>query len=264
MKDLKRGFTLAEVLITLGVISVVAAMTLPTLIQNYKKTAYVNQLKKSYSIWEQVFQKMKADDGVDKLSDTSVWASKGNMQCTYSDTSYTTDNNCKAFINSLNKYIKIIGIEKYGNKVAPLKGTSTSDEYINYNSIVLSDGTMIIMTANGLPTTKTQDVCNQIKSFGGNMCSKAGTIIIDINGKKDPNTWGRDVFWFSFSDEGKLYPSHSKDNALYNKQQALDNNPYYWKNYSSSCINPDKAIPNYINGQGCTTRIMEEGWKMNY
>ena len=44
---LMRGaaFTLAEVLITLGIIGVVAALTLPTLISNHKKQTYVNQLK---------------------------------------------------------------------------------------------------------------------------------------------------------------------------------------------------------------------------
>lgn len=42
-----RAFTLAEVLITLGVIGVVAAMTLPTLIQNYQEQEYVNKLKKA-------------------------------------------------------------------------------------------------------------------------------------------------------------------------------------------------------------------------
>lgn len=34
----KQGFTLAEVLITLGIVGVVAALTIPTIVQNYKKT----------------------------------------------------------------------------------------------------------------------------------------------------------------------------------------------------------------------------------
>ena len=43
MSQIKKifGFTLAEVLITLGIIGVVAAMTLPTLIQNYKKNCHI-------------------------------------------------------------------------------------------------------------------------------------------------------------------------------------------------------------------------------
>ena len=47
---MKKGFTLAEVLITLGIIGVVAALTLPSLIQNYKEKATVTAVKESYSI----------------------------------------------------------------------------------------------------------------------------------------------------------------------------------------------------------------------
>ena len=46
----KVAFTLAEVLITLGIIGVVAAITLPTLIANYKNKVLLNQAKNSYSI----------------------------------------------------------------------------------------------------------------------------------------------------------------------------------------------------------------------
>ena len=43
------GFTLAEVLITLGIIGVVAAMTIPTLMTNYQKKSTATQLKKTYA-----------------------------------------------------------------------------------------------------------------------------------------------------------------------------------------------------------------------
>ena len=46
---MKKGFTLAEVLITLGIIGIVAAMTLPTLIQKYQDKSDYSQLQKVYS-----------------------------------------------------------------------------------------------------------------------------------------------------------------------------------------------------------------------
>ena len=55
----KLAFTLAEVLITLGIIGVVAAMTLPTLIQNYQKHTTVNRLKQTYSL---VYQAVKLSE----------------------------------------------------------------------------------------------------------------------------------------------------------------------------------------------------------
>ena len=48
-----KGFTLAEVLVTLGIIGVVSAMTVPTLMQNHQRKAYVTQLHKVYNIVQQ-------------------------------------------------------------------------------------------------------------------------------------------------------------------------------------------------------------------
>ena len=51
----KLGFTLAEVLITLGIIGVVAAMTLPSLIAKYEKKVATTRLKKFYTTYSQAF-----------------------------------------------------------------------------------------------------------------------------------------------------------------------------------------------------------------
>ena len=57
----KTAFTLAEVLITLGVIGIVAAMTMPTLVQNYKKHTVESKLKKFYTTMKQA-QLMSVND----------------------------------------------------------------------------------------------------------------------------------------------------------------------------------------------------------
>ena len=44
-----RAFTLAEVLVTLGIIGVVSAMTVPSLMQNYQRQSYITQLHKVYN-----------------------------------------------------------------------------------------------------------------------------------------------------------------------------------------------------------------------
>ena len=59
----KVAFTLAEVLITLGIIGVVAAMTLPALITNYKEKQTVSQLKKVYSTLSQAWLMMENEYG---------------------------------------------------------------------------------------------------------------------------------------------------------------------------------------------------------
>ena len=59
----KAAFTLAEVLITLGIIGVVAAMTLPALVQNYKKQAVETKLAKFYSTINQAIAQSEVENG---------------------------------------------------------------------------------------------------------------------------------------------------------------------------------------------------------
>ena len=60
----KIGFTLAEVLITLGIIGVVAALTLPPLIENHQKQVTVNKLKKFYSLMSQAVLMWQNETGL--------------------------------------------------------------------------------------------------------------------------------------------------------------------------------------------------------
>lgn len=57
-----KAFTLAEVLITLGIIGVVAAMTIPTLISKIGKRQLETQIKASYSTIAQTMRAVQADD----------------------------------------------------------------------------------------------------------------------------------------------------------------------------------------------------------
>lgn len=57
-----RAFTLSEVLITLGIIGVVAAMTLPNLIMKYEKQKTVEQLKVAYSLLSQAVSNSVAEN----------------------------------------------------------------------------------------------------------------------------------------------------------------------------------------------------------
>ncbi len=59
----KIAFTLAEVLITLGIIGVVAALTLPALISNYNRHVVETRLEKFYSIMNQAAKQAEVDYG---------------------------------------------------------------------------------------------------------------------------------------------------------------------------------------------------------
>ena len=72
-KRFKSAFTLAEVLITLVIIGVIAALTVPTLIQNTQKQEYVTALKKAYSTLSQATQQIIAENGSPAAADGG-WA----------------------------------------------------------------------------------------------------------------------------------------------------------------------------------------------
>ena len=67
----KVAFTLAEVLITLGIIGIVAAMTLPTIISNYRVKVLENQFKKADSIIQQAIQKTANEYGYSSFIEIS-------------------------------------------------------------------------------------------------------------------------------------------------------------------------------------------------
>lgn len=62
--SIKKGFTLAEVLITLGIIGVVVSLTMPTLIQNTKKSEATARIKKFISVINQALIRAESDYGM--------------------------------------------------------------------------------------------------------------------------------------------------------------------------------------------------------
>ncbi len=108
------GFTLAEVLITLGIIGVVAAMTMPSLIQNYQKRQTAVRLEKFYSIMSQAVLQWQNDEGI----------ITGDSMFTLEDV-----NNLEKLKNWFNN-----GIGKY------IKTITDEDEHGKYYKVAFADG----------------------------------------------------------------------------------------------------------------------------
>lgn len=117
---MKNGFTLSEVLITLGIIGVVAAMTIPPVIQNHKKHVVETKLKKVYSTINQAI----------KLSEVTF----GDVQTWDRDIENT---NIDGVYNWFNKYI--------GSSISGY----TSEKVNNGILVKLSDGTALMMYSTG-------------------------------------------------------------------------------------------------------------------
>ena len=101
----KFAFTLAEVLITLGIIGVVAAMTLPTLIQNYRKHEVETKLAKVYSVVNQAIKLSTVEYG-----EPAEW---GDWDCGISSAATCTiDEAIEKFNKYIGKNLQILKIEK--------------------------------------------------------------------------------------------------------------------------------------------------------
>lgn len=178
------GFTLAEVLITLGIIGVVAAMTIPNLIANYRAHQLSSRFLESYSIIQQVFKQMEADD------------------ISLLPTDYNTGSYYKTFMKYLqaptdcglggniglsagNKKSKPCFNSNAGNTDVPYK---TLDGKTNALSPLFDDGQIALQNGSLL-------------LFENNIIEQRVYVSVDLNGYNNkPNRWGYDLFTFQLKD----------------------------------------------------------------
>ena len=186
----KIAFTLSEVLIVIVIIGIVAAITLPSVINNTNKQEYVSRLQKTYSNLSQATNRIIAEEGSFKGTDGGWNTSSSALRDMY-----------KKYLNNVkecdNHTSCIPDIIDYKN----LNGTSNNGMYHltnNYDGIVLQDGTFLSFLSSSGCNFDQETYCGD-----KDMC---GVIHVDINGSKKPNQWGRDAFRFYISETG-LYPT---------------------------------------------------------
>lgn len=174
------GFTLAEVLITLGIISIVAALTIPALIGNYQKQETITSLKKAYSIINQAKTLSTIDNGEFEYWDNTLPPEQ------YLNKYWTP-------------YFKgaIICFEhtQCGYKESkPWESPNWSYTQFAYPDFrvpfITEDGILYSISLND---TQDTDIGKKL-------------ILIDTNGPKRPNKSGNDFFFLIRTDEGKIMP----------------------------------------------------------
>ena len=202
-KRFKRGFTLAEVLITLSVIGIVAAITLPALTSNVQEKAWEAQRKALHARMAQALGSMRTlagygeytakeegvSDGVDTAAETFV---VDGLQKVYKiknicDASHVSDCNFPwPFINGSQD-----SASTYPLSFHELSPAFTDES--SYNSDVTDTKPAFFSTANGEslalyynPTCKDIDRYTTLDTLCVNM-------IYDLNGKKSPNKIGKDM-----------------------------------------------------------------------
>ena len=172
----KAAFTLAEVLITLGIIGVVAALTLPTVIANYQKQVTVTKLQKAYTILNQAFRQSEVDNG-----SSESWQETNEI----------------GVDEYFDRYWKKYFNEPVYCQTAQECGYSGPSPYKKFNGstsgvIWIGKPRVFFKTSDGvfyLFVDSTTNANGEIHAVN--------FVFIDINGAKAPNTYGIDVFRFN-------------------------------------------------------------------
>jgi len=228
----KQGFTLAEILITLTVIGVVAALTIPTLLQNTNQAELKTALKRDFADFSQATLSIVNDNG-GSLANAFRNGAGGALD----------SENLKNAYKSKLSYIKdCSGTSDFG-------GTSTSGasgegcwhatnnwKFLNgtlrtsmsYPALILSNGTLVFI---GMSKS---DCTQKVGDF-----YRCGWIYFDVNGFKMPNTMGKDIFNAMLTENG-LLPTGAKN----------------FFDPSSDCNLSNTMGTN--NGYGCTAKYLYE------
>lgn len=187
----KNGFTLAEVLITVTIIGVVAALVLPLISDKIGDITLENQRKKAQSVLSNGIKMIIAQSGSSSLRDTDLKRCKNDSSC---------------IANEIKKAFKVVGeIQKntelstgayiFDDSRATIPVWNTSP--MNY-VFITSDGMVFGIAVNN----KSEDTL---------------TVYADVNGTQLPNEGGRDFCMYSISEAGtvseKCVPSFDPPNA---------------------------------------------------
>ncbi len=228
----KKAFTLAEVLITLGIIGVVVALTIPTLISKYQEKVTITKLKKVYSILQTAYTAAEAEYGKPRYwTETTDETVENSITAWNTLTQYITNKKDCSTRNSncfASQYYDLNGEKVYAEAL----------NWQNHNKILLPDGIAIYATINWLSWPS---------SLNGYW--PVGQIIVDVNGPKGPNVAGKDYFRFYLTTErgvvpcgAQVYPEdntwgvgmHSGDDSCFTGWVLQNENMNYTKCKDSS------------------------------
>ena len=190
----RAAFTLAEVLITLGIIGVVAAMTMPTLINKTQNKQLQTAFKVAYSTFSQAVMNMKMEEG-ENLKD----------RYTVYDADEQKYVNADEFYEKFYKYskLKVVGECSYTGKI------------MNYNNTAEGNTSYTAVGREYIRDALSNGMCSYIYINAANI-----NITVDVNGTKRPNQLGHDIFYFTVDKNDMLKPR--KMSKLYTDEELED------------------------------------------
>lgn len=220
----KRAFTLTELLIALGIIGAIAAVSIPSLMSNINNRVLASQLKNTVVGIQQVIDEQLTRNNTTSLLDTDF----------KSPTSLLTEGNF-----SVAKICPAgqahIGCWNITDSTTPYKWlTGTTFKMNNSLTLKLKSGALIsYFSTTSAPFT-----------YEGTIDKVIGAFDIDVNGNEGPNIAGRDFYSFYITDKGKIVDNYynSENVLLSTKQTACQKGSAY----------------------ACFGAVVDDGWRINY
>lgn len=225
----KNAFTLAEVLITLSIIGVIAALTVPSFNNNAGQAKIGAILAKFVNSFETASQTLISESGTNNLISAA--------ETTTSDTDYK-----EKVISSLQKYLVLADIsDTYKFKA----GTGTTEKSTT-KAYRFDNGSVMAIASSSSVDSAIKD------NYGGKGAYKGGIglIIFDINGTGGKNRAGKDVYAFIIDNSGILVP--------YASQTYSD-----LAGETASPVKCDVTKTTIKEGLACTGKIADNNYKSN-
>jgi len=231
----KFGFTLAEVLITLSIIGVVAALTLPSLNSAIQKNKVGPTLRKFVNTMENANDRLMAKKDADTITEIT--------------------NNSGTYLEDIRSYIKgsidSVTMNNLTNKIKTYGGNDEQIGIQSNNEPIFQMESGDAMSVHFETNIDTENVTTPFKGF-------AATITYDINGFENlPNRLGKDIFLFKLDNNGTVIPFGGKsDLSVYPVAGVTEP---LWKSSPDCGTGEDSDA-----GMYCAGSVADNGWNVVY
>lgn len=172
MKGMHKGFTLVEMILVLLIIGIVSAIVIPNLTQQIGEQEYKVAWGKAYSDFKSATRLILHEN---QGTFTNLFTDSNTMRAT--------------FLEQLDSVRQCDGVNSLGNCWSTQGSKLNRTQYVwntsNTSYAVLANGYMVAFKY-------IDGACTNTDESGS--VAKCGTITVDTNGMKKPNTWGKDVY----------------------------------------------------------------------
>ena len=245
MKNCKKAFTLAETLIVMAVVGVVAALTIPNLVHKFRNAILKTQFKNSTAKFQQALKKAKAESDIETFT----------IYCTIRNSADTNFANNKECLKLIYDEYNSVGPQKFKTN-SYYTITRDSAKMYNFNksanlSDMKLDGAMysLVYTNQMLDGTYVSFIPQYASGY-----SYVIYVTIDTNGEKGPNQLGYDIFQLYLTRKDDVLSGFKPDKKIYDNREDIDNlvfnnaGGYYREMWGNPC---NLVSPQVLNGIGC-------------